>query len=184
GDDLEQLDATQIERNAVVVAAVALYFAGLPEEDAPALAAYVAARGSARIAADVATAIAHVSQAPPGARAQAFRAARNLVRQSYRKEAGALASVRRLAAARGRTADYVTQATARLEESLPADLRGLERAYTAVTGEGLPNVELSREEQAMAGQVFAPVADYGAWLDAMERMRPTDSLHGMMRFEA
>jgi len=29
GDDLEQIDATQLERNAVVVAGVALYFAGL-----------------------------------------------------------------------------------------------------------------------------------------------------------
>ena len=42
GDDLEQVDATQLERNAVVVAAVALYFAGLGDDGAPALAAYVA----------------------------------------------------------------------------------------------------------------------------------------------
>ena len=45
GDDLENIDATQLERNAVVVAAVSLYFATLADDDVPALAAYVAARG-------------------------------------------------------------------------------------------------------------------------------------------
>jgi hypothetical protein len=182
GDDLEQLDATQIERNALVVAAVALYFASLRDEDAPALAAYVAARGAARLAGELATATAHLAQAAPAERPLAWREARNLVRQAYRKEAGALASVRRLAP-RGRAADYVAQATARLDETLPGDLRALERAYTALFGAGLPNPELTREEQAMATQVFVPVAAYGAWLDAMDRLRPTDALHAMMRFE-
>jgi hypothetical protein len=183
GDDLEQIDATQIERNAVVVAAVALYFAGLRDEDAPALAAYVAARGAARLASDLATGVAHLAQAEPAARAHALREARNLVRQSYRKEAGALASVRRLAP-RGRAAEHVAQSTARLEEALPGDLRALERAYTALTGEAPPHPEPAREEQAMAAQVFVPAGGYGAWLDAMERLRPTDGLHAMMRFEA
>jgi hypothetical protein len=78
----------------------------------------------------------------------------------------------------------VAQSTARLEEALPGDLRALERAYTALTGEGPPHPEPAREEQAMAAQVFVPVGGYGAWLDAMERLRPTDGLHAMMRFEA
>jgi hypothetical protein len=182
GDDLEQIDATQLERNAVVVAGVALYFAGLRDEDAPALAAYVSARALTRIAGDVATAIAHVAQATPEARAAAFRAARNLVRQTYRKEAGALASVRRLGP-RGRAADHVTQATAQLDEGLPRDLRALERAWTALTGRAMPNVELAREEQAMAAQVFVPVTDIGVFHDAIGKVKATDGLHSMMRFE-
>jgi hypothetical protein len=182
GDDLEQVDATQLERNAVVVAGVALYFASLREDDVPALAAYVSARALTRIAGDVATAIAHVAQATPEARAAAFRQARNLVRQTYRKEAGALTSVRRLGP-RGRAADYVTHAIAQLDEGLPRDLRALERAWTAMTGQALPNVELSREEQPMAAQVFVPVADIGALKDAIEKVKATDGLHSMMRFE-
>ena len=182
GDELDQIDATQLERNAVVVAAVALYFAGLRDEDAPALAAYVSARGLARIAGDVATAIAHVAQAGPETRAPSFREARNLVRQTYRKEAAALASVRRLSP-RGRAADHVTQATALLEEALPRDLRALERAWAALTGQALPNVEARGEEQPMAAQVFVPVTDIGTFHDAIEKVKATDGLHSMMRFE-
>jgi hypothetical protein len=182
GDDLEQLDATQLERNAVVVAGVTLYFAGLGDEEAPALAAYVASRGLARVAADLATAVAHVSEAAPGARPAAFRLARNLVRQTHGKETAALASVRRLAP-RGRAADLVAQATAHLEESLPRDLRALERAWTALTGRGIPNLALSPDEQRMAEQVFVPVADIGATHDALQKVKPTDGLHAMMRFE-
>jgi hypothetical protein len=183
GDDLEQLDATQLERNAVVVAGVALYFAALDDAGAPALAAYVAARGLARVAADLATAVAHVSEAAPAARPAAFRRARNLVRQTYRKEAATLASVRRLAP-RGRAADYLTQATAQLEEGLPRDLRALERAWTGLTGQGPPNLALSPEEQRMAEQVFVPITDIGAAHDAHQKIKATDSLHPMMRFEA
>jgi peptidase M28-like protein len=182
GDELDQIDATQLERNAVVVAAVALYFAGLRDEDAPALSTYVAARGLARIAGDVATAIAHVAQAGPETRALSFRDARNLVRQTYRKEAAVLASVRRLSP-RGRAADHVTQATALLEEGLPRDLRALERAWAALTGQAVPNVEPSGEEQPMAAQVFVPVTDIGTFHDAIEKVKATDGLHSMMRFE-
>jgi hypothetical protein len=182
GDDLEQIDATQLERNAVVIAAVALYFAGAGDAEATVLAAYVSARAAARIAADLATAQAHVARSPTADRPAAFHAARNLVRQSYRKEAGALASIRRLAP-RGRAAEFLGQATAALEEALPRDLRALERGYTAITGLGLPNLELTREEQAMADQVFVPVTDIGAMQDAQDKARSSDGLHSMMRFE-
>lgn len=182
GDDLEQIDATQLERNAVVVAGVAHYFAALDDQGAAALAAYVAARGGSRIAADLATAVAHVATAPASDRAQAFRAGRNLVRQSHRKEAAALASVRRLSP-RGRAAEAVAQAARRLEEEMAADLESLERAWTAVTGTSIPNIDLGPEERALDAAVYAPVADYGAWKDAVAKVPAIEGLHPMMRFE-
>jgi hypothetical protein len=127
--------------------------------------------------------VAHLAEAPPEARTAAFRQARNLVRQSHRKEAGALASVRRLSP-RGRAADHVAQATAALEEDLPRDLRALERAYTALTGQAVPNVSLGPDEQGLAEQVFVPVTDIGASHDALAKAKPTEGLHAMMRFEA
>ena len=93
GDDLENIDATQLERNAVVTAGVALYFASVGDEEAPGLAAYVAARGRSRAAADTASAVELLARAAPGEREAAFRAGRNLVLHSHRKEAAALASV-------------------------------------------------------------------------------------------
>jgi len=143
----------------------------------------VAARGQARTAQDLAAGIAHVAEAAATERPGAFRAARNLVRQSYEREKGALASVRRLAA-RGRTPDYVAQATERLEDGLNADLRSLERAWSAITGRNLPSVEPTRDEQAMDAVVYAPVADLSTWLAAMDKVKPVEGLHRMMQFEA
>jgi hypothetical protein len=182
GDDLEQVDATQLERNATVVALVSWYFATAGEDDAALLAAYVASRAASRIAADLAAAVAHVAQAPPAERAAAFRAARSLVRQSHRKEQTALLSVRRLGP-RGRAAEYVTQASERMESSLGEDLRSLERAWIAVTGLNLPNLEPSREEDALDRQVYVPVPEYAAWQAAMDKVKAVEGLHPVMRFE-
>jgi hypothetical protein len=182
GDDLDNVDATQLERNAVVVAAVALYFAGVDEEGAPVLAAYVASRAASRIAADLATAVAHLAQAAPAGRDAAYAAARNLVSQSYRKEAGAVASIRRLSPS-GRGAAYLAEALARLEAARPRDLEALAAAYRAIAGRAAGEAPLSADEQALAGKVYSPVADLGAWQDAMEKIKPVDALHSMMRFE-
>ena len=75
GDDLDQVDATQIERNAVVVAAVALYFASAGEPEARALASYVAARGASRAAADRARALEHLMGAASAERPALYAAA-------------------------------------------------------------------------------------------------------------
>jgi len=181
GDDLENIDATQLERNAVVVAGVALYFAGLKEEDVPALGAYTAARGRSRIAADLATAIAHVAEAAPADREAAYGGARNLVRETHRKEAAALASLRRIGPP-GRAAD--SRATSALEDAMKRDFEALERAYTATTGKTPPNLDLTAEERAMAAKVFVPAGDLGAFADAVEKTKPVAGLHAMMRFEA
>lgn len=182
GDDLENIDATQLERNAVVVAAVALYFGSVGEAEAPALAAYVAARGASRAAADTATAVAHMTEAAPQVRVGAYRAARGLVRHSYHKEIAALASVRRLGP-KGRTAEYVNAATENLEDLLANDLRSLEKTYTAITGQSVPNVELTKDEQAMAARVYVPLADPVKQSEALRKVRAVDGLHPMMRFE-
>lgn len=183
GDDLDNVDATQLERNAVVVAGVAVYFAGLKDDEVPSLAAYVAARGRSRVATDTATALAHVAEAAPGGREAAYGAARNLVRESHRKETTALAAFRRLAP-RGRAADLVVQATSALEASTARELDALERAYVAITGKNPPNLDLTKEERAMAGKLFVPVADVGAFADALEKTKRVAGLHEMMRFEA
>jgi len=182
GDDLETIDATQLERNAVVVAAVALYFGSLKEEEAGELAAYVAARARGRLAGDLATAIAHVASAAPNDRARAYGAARNLVRQSHLKEVAAVASVRRLAG-RGRAAELVAWSGERMEASLGESLEALERAYAAIAGQNPPNLDLSKDERAMAAKVFVPVADLAAAADALHKTKPVPGLHAMMHFE-
>jgi len=182
GDDLENVDATQLERNAVAVAAVGLFFAGADDPAAATLAAFVAAQARGRVAADVATAVSHVAGAPPAGRDPAYRAARNLVHQAHLKELGALASIKRLAP-KGRAADIVSQASSRLEGSEGDDLDLVEKAYMAIAGRNPPNLELSKEEKAMAGQVFAPSGDIGAIHDALQSVKRVEGLHAAMQFE-
>jgi hypothetical protein len=183
GDDLENIDATQLERNAVVVAAVALYFAALADEEVPALAAYAAARGRARVSADTATAIAHLARAPAAERPAAWRAGFKLVRQSVAKEQASLAALRRVAG-RGRAGDVIQSASRRLESGLGSELDALERAYTGLSGQNLPNIELDAAERAMAEKVFVPLPDFAAFEDALDKVKAPSGLHPMMRFEA
>jgi len=182
GDDLENIDATQLERNAVVVAAVALYFAGAGDEEAAMLAACMAPRARSRIAADAATAVAHLAQASPADRDAAYRAARNLIHQAHVREQRALGWVRRLSP-KGRGAELASSLASRLEESEAADLDLLERAFTGIAGKNPPNPELGREERAMAGQVFVPVADLEAYDAAIDGVKGVEGLHAVMQFE-
>jgi hypothetical protein len=183
GDDLESIDATQLQRNALVVAGVALYFARASEEDAAGLAAFVGAQARRRIAADLATATAHVIEAPEGARDAAYRGARGLVHQANLKEQAAVASVRRLAG-RGRGAELVGRLQKALEDQQGTDLEALERAYVAVTGKNPPNLEPSEAEREMMAKVYVPTADLGAWIDAVAEIKPVTGLHAVMQFEA
>ncbi|MCM2254682.1 MAG: M28 family peptidase [Vicinamibacteria bacterium] len=182
GDELDNIDATQLERNAVVIAAVAWYFANVGEADAPLLATQVAAGARARAALDLRTAQAHLAQAKPEERAAAFRAARNLVSQAYAKELKALGSVRRFAG-KGRAAELVAAFSQRFEGARAADFEALERAFTAFTGQQPPNVALSAEERKMAEEVYAPLKDPVAWESAMDKAKLPSGLHPIVRFE-
>jgi hypothetical protein len=185
GDDLENIDATQLERNAVVVAAVALYFAALGEEDVPALAAYSAARGRARLSADSATAMALLARSAAAERTTAAHAAVNLVRQSAARERASLGALARLSGG-ARTAEVSQAAARQLDAALAGELAAIERAFTSLAGQPLPDRQLTPDERSLAAKVYVPVADAAAFEDALEKLprRGADALHPMMRFEA
>jgi hypothetical protein len=182
GDDLENIDATQLERNAVVVGLVALWFAGAGDEQAAILAAHTAARGRSRIAADVATAIDHVAQAGPEDTGAAYRAARNLIHQAHLREQGALLWIPRLAP-KGKIPELVSRLAAKIAESEGADLDLLEHAFTALAGRNPPNLDLGKDERAMAEKFFVPVADLKAYDAGIEAVKRVEGLHSVVQFE-
>jgi Zn-dependent M28 family amino/carboxypeptidase len=92
GDDLWQMDASQLTRNAFIVAATALWLANAGEPQLESLARFVTARGLARIAQDVATA-ADWMQRGKGEPMERSRAARRLVDSSTEREAATIASI-------------------------------------------------------------------------------------------
>lgn len=183
GDDLENIDATQLERNAVVVASVAWYFASLKDQDLPGLAAYVAARGRARVAADGATAVATLMESPDGT--TAYHSGRNLLAHSARKEAGALESVGRIAPSMSSLRALLQAAIAETEKLAASQQSLLDDAFVATAGAAAPPKRtLSADETFLDARVYAPVSGIGVVQDALGRLDRTDGLHSMMRFEA
>jgi hypothetical protein len=181
-DDLENVDATQLERNAVVVAAVAHYFAALGDDDVPALAAYVAARGRARAAADTATAVAHLMRAEGADRVAAWGEASALVRESHAKEERALASLGRLDGS-GRARRIIDRARGQLEDSRRAEVHGLEEAWRAVTGGPPPAPEVDETAQTMARTVYAPDGDAAEIGRSLRKVEAPTGLHPLVLFE-
>ena len=181
-DDLENVDATQLERNAVVVAAVAHYFAALEADDVAALAAYVAARGRARVAGDAATAVAHLVGANDEDRSDAWAEAAALVRQTHAKEDRALASLDRLDPA-SRTKGIVSAARHLLQESQRAEVLALEEAYVALTGVTPSTPEPDETARAMARKVYAPAGDAAELSRSLRKVEAPSGLHPLMKFE-
>jgi hypothetical protein len=123
GDDLWQIDSTQLKRNAYVVAATAWWLANAGPKDVDGLAAFVAARAAGRLARDLATAQAWIAHGS-GEDASRRRAAFDLLDVSLETELAALESVGRVATPGDRSA-MAAQADM---------LRSIAKAFTARLG--------------------------------------------------
>jgi hypothetical protein len=158
-DDLGNIDRTQLKRNALLVAAVALFVANAGDADVPLLVQEVYGRGVARLGRDLTTALAHLRTATASDRPRACGEALNLLDQAVAREKGALGSILVFATPGGKNAALPAGRMKSLDR-LAATLReDLAATYTALTGEKTPPVPaLSPREKEMAGKVPANVA--------------------------
>ncbi len=182
-DDLWNIDRTQLERNALVVAAATLFLADAGDEDVPMLVQEVYARGLARLGRDLRTAQERLREGSAAGRegaARAYAEARELLELAAAREKGALLSIGVFAAPGGRNAALPRERAAavdRVAESLGRDLLA---AFTALTGEKNPTPEvLSPLEREMAGRVpvnIGPMASYfgkRGWGPGFPNLHPT-----------
>jgi hypothetical protein len=153
-DDLQNIDATQLKRNAFVVAAATLFVANAGDEEVPLVAGEVFARGVKRLGADLNTAIGHVRDDKAGDPSRSYAEARNLIEQAAARERQAVESVLVFARPGGPHAAFVKARAARiLEIGL-----GLGRELDAFTLEmtkakRLAAPALTAEEKEMGGRV-------------------------------
>ena len=173
-DDLWQMDATQLKRNAVAVASAAWVLANAGDGDAYALAGEIVGRGLARIGRDTATALALARSSPsPDMRQRALM----LVRESAIREQRTLASLRRLTPGAG--ASVVAAALRQLPtpEAAEARLRALlePAAFAEATAAGALAAEQTR--------VPALVDDVQGYLDKREKLERPRGLHPLMGYE-
>jgi len=173
-DDLWQVDPTQMQRNAFVVAAAAVYLASLGPPEAPALAAQVHAGARRTLSGAFARATELLLSAAPSERVSAFRDGLNLIDQAARRAAATLDSVRIFEPGPPLAArlDEWSNALAAAGVSLRASLADHYRLLTGQTE--LPALQLSEEEKRMASKVPEVAASVAEYLEKRNSVRVSD----------
>ncbi len=167
-DDLWQVDPTQLERNAFIVAATALWLANAGAPEAAYLASHVAGRAIGRLGSDFATGLARIaSSAPP--READYRAAANLLAVSAEKEFAAIDSVRALAPV---DAETLRSRVAPLEQASRELQALLVAAFRERSGGNAPSDPLPATGTPAAKRVpKRVVATLDAWMALQEKVR-------------
>jgi hypothetical protein len=169
-DDLWQMDATQLERNAVAVASAAWIVADAGDEDLTAIAGEVVGRALSRLGRDTATALA-LARVPddPSAAGRAI----GLARESAARERRALLSLGPLSPA--------SEAVRRALEHLPTADAAEARLRALLGGEGA--VTVSTPEAADQRRTPVLVDHVQGYLDTRGKLVRPRTLHPLMAYE-
>ncbi len=173
-DDLWQIDPTQLERNAVAVAASAWFIATAGRAELPVLAGQMVGRALERIGHDTRRVIEMVQAAPAGDSAARERAA-GIVRESVAREQRAIRTMAVLSRETGPT--MVETALAQLPSV--AEVGGRVRALTGPIAAASPSAaELDAE-----ARVPSFVDNLAAFLARRKQLERPPALHGLMAYE-
>ncbi len=181
-DDLWQMDPTQLQRNAFIVAATALYFGNLESAGLTGLAVQVRAGAQHSLNQAYRRANEMLTLAAPAERPAAFLDGTNMVAQARLRAGAALDSLRVLGGD-AKLAAELDEWKTRFGTATNHLLQDLGRNYSVLSGgPPPPTAQLSEEEKAMAGKV--PVIA-GSIADFLEKRRDLDKtgLHPLMSYE-
>ena len=187
-DDLWQIDATQLQRNAFVVGATAHVLAYADASRVPLFASEVYSQGAARLANDLEVAMRAIDDTAGARPARArWQDALTVATQGAQREQRALASARVFAAGDARAGvavDRFAQSLRGREQQILADLG----AYFELRTGGRPpaDASLPPAERAAAARVpinVTPLETYFANRGKVS-LPATNSLHNLMRYEA
>jgi hypothetical protein len=172
-DDLWQMDATQLKRNAFIVAGTAYYLARVGESDAAALASLLEGYARQRLAAARAAALSLLEE--DTAEGSRFADARLLVEIAARVELAALASARALFPAESRAERLLFAARRRTAGQADRLRFQLEEIFKERTGKP-PAVSLTEEEKAAAQSIPEWT---GPLSETMEKLRGHTAVAGL-----
>jgi len=151
-DDLWQMDATQLKRNAFIIATSAYFIASAGESEVPQLAGLLLGGAQKRLARDAATALLRLGDESAGSSTARYADAVLLIEEAARRELGAMDSARVFALAGGAGEKLLAAARQRVERLaaiLATDLDDTQRDLTGVQ----PPLVLSDEEKAANEQI-------------------------------
>jgi hypothetical protein len=181
-DDLWQVDSTQLQRNAFVVAAVAYYLAALEPAGLPVLAAQVHTGVGRSLSDALARATEMLALAPPSMRPATYHDGVNLIEQATRRAAATLDSL------------HVFQPEPPLKAQLEEWRKAVSAAgearqkvladhYRLLSGQVAPPAPpLSDLEKRMAAKVPEIALGVAEYIDKRFSLRGA-GLHGVMAFE-
>ncbi|MFQ5926324.1 MAG: M28 family peptidase [Terriglobia bacterium] len=179
-DDLWQMDATQLKRNAFIVAASAYFIALTGEAELPRLAMLLLSSARKRLVRDSASALALLHDESDRTMAGRYADALLLLEEATRHELATVDSARALAAPGGAGESLLATVRQRIEQ-LAALLRAdLDTFYRQTTG-AEPRVELSAKEKTASQQIpewTGPLAE------TLAKLRTQASVRGIHNFYA
>jgi hypothetical protein len=177
-DDMWQVDATQLERNAFIVAATGYFLASAGESDMGPLSSLLLGGSQERLARDSATALARIQDASAGKPASRYRDAAMLMEIASWRELTAIDSAFVFASkesAGGELLSSVRTAVESLAELLRKDV---DRFFEESTG-SKPTADLPPEEVAAGKRV----PEWAVSLrDSLVKLREADDVGGLHPF--
>jgi len=181
-DDLWQVDPTQLQRNAFVVAATAYYLAALEPAGLPVLATQVHTGVGRSLSNALARATEMLALAPPSMRPATFHDGLNLINQATRRAAATLDSLGAF-----QPEPRVQAQLAEWKKAVAAAGEARQKAlgdhYRLLTGQAeLPPQQLSDIEKRMAGKVPEVAAGVADYIEKRFTLRG-GALHGVMAYE-
>ena len=183
-DDLDQIDPTQLKRNAFVVASMAYFLAYADDADVPTIAGETYAQGNDRLANDLRVALRLLKEgsAEP---ADSWKRAGYMIEQGVQREVRALESARVFAGANQKAVETINQLVRRMSARAGELNSELETFYRQLHG-AAPRTPtaLTAEEQAAQRKVPANVAPLADYFEKRGQARARGlQLHGLMRDE-
>lgn len=181
-DDLWQMDATQLKRNAVAVAAATLYLANMNDGQIPALLSTMYGGALERMSRDARTAM---EMLPCGADADCavnYARALNLVREASKRERRTLESVS-VFAAKGGAGE---RALAQILQQLPTEANAEQRLaafYGGASGRKPPAITMTARERELAARIPALDVTVQQYLDRRGKLERPRTLHSLMAYE-
>ena len=177
-DDLWNVDPTQLQRNALVVAMMSYVIARAEASSLPGIAAEVAGKGFERIGFDYRLALSWIAADKSG-----YFEAVHQVRESVNREQLAVNSLTQLDET-GSSINVISGYTKQLEKAESTFLEGLNNQFKALYGEDPPQQEqLPEAEQKLNNLIPLIRGDAEDFLAGRREIKGINGLHGIMAFE-
>ena len=176
-DDLWNVDATQLQRNAFAVAMMGYTIASAGESTIPEISAHVAGRGMERIGIDYRLALSMISEDKGS-----YFDAVHQVEEAVSREKMAVESLRQIDE-KGQLKEVINGYLNQLESTGSSLLDSLKSQYTARFSNPPDVEELTEAERVMSNLVPTIQGDADDFLSERRNIKRVSGLHGVMAFE-